>query len=50
VKGDAGTAQDGSWQDNFLYARTFTVAGGASELIRDLIAERTLGMPRGRGH
>lgn len=50
VKGDEGTAQQGRWQDDFLYARTFTVAGGASELIRDLIAERTLGMPRGRGH
>jgi hypothetical protein len=49
VKGDDGTAQDGRWQDEFLYARTYTVAGGASELMRDLIAERSLGMPRGRG-
>jgi len=49
VKGDEDPAQGGRWQDDFLYARTFTVAGGASELMRDLIAERTLGMPRGRG-
>jgi alkylation response protein AidB-like acyl-CoA dehydrogenase len=49
VKGDDGAAREGRWQDDFLYARTFTVAGGASELMRDLIAERTLGMPRGRG-
>jgi alkylation response protein AidB-like acyl-CoA dehydrogenase len=49
VGGDEGTAQGGRWQDEFLFARTFTVAGGASELMRDLLAERTLGMPRGRG-
>ena len=49
-KGDEGTAQEGRWQDEFLYARTYTVAGGASELMRDLLAERVLGMPRGRGH
>lgn len=50
VKGDEGTAQQGRWQDEFLYARTYTVAGGASELMRDLLAERALGMPRGRAH
>jgi alkylation response protein AidB-like acyl-CoA dehydrogenase len=50
VKGDADTAQQGRWQDEFLYARTYTVAGGASELMRDVLAERILGMPRGRAH
>jgi alkylation response protein AidB-like acyl-CoA dehydrogenase len=47
--GDEDVAQGGRWQDEFLFARTFTVAGGASELMRDLLAERTLGMPRDRG-
>ncbi|MHB1536909.1 MAG: acyl-CoA dehydrogenase family protein [Solirubrobacteraceae bacterium] len=48
VGGDVDTAQRGYWQDEFLFARTFTVAGGASELMRDLLAERALGMPRDR--
>jgi alkylation response protein AidB-like acyl-CoA dehydrogenase len=34
------------WQDEFLYARTYTVAGGASEIMRNILAERALGMPR----
>jgi hypothetical protein len=34
------------WQDEFLYARTYTVAGGASEIMRNVLAERALGMPR----
>jgi alkylation response protein AidB-like acyl-CoA dehydrogenase len=35
-----------SWQDEFLYARTYTVAGGSSEIMRNMLAERTLNMPR----
>ena len=50
MKGEEDSLQEGRWQDEFLYARTYTVAGGASELMRDLLAERVLGMPRGRGH
>jgi alkylation response protein AidB-like acyl-CoA dehydrogenase len=36
----------GWWQDAFLYARAYTIAGGANEVLRTLIAERGLGMPR----
>lgn len=36
----------GRWQDEWLYARAFTIAGGSSEIMRTLIAERGLGLPR----
>ncbi|MBN8866471.1 MAG: acyl-CoA dehydrogenase family protein [Solirubrobacterales bacterium] len=46
TEGDPDVRQNGRWQDEFLYARTYTVAGGASEIMRNIIAERALGMPR----
>jgi hypothetical protein len=43
---DTRAESERSWQDEFLYARTYTVAGGSSEIMRNLLAERTLKMPR----
>jgi alkylation response protein AidB-like acyl-CoA dehydrogenase len=36
----------------FTYITAFgdTIAGGSNEIMRNLIAERVLGMPRIRGH
>ncbi len=45
-EGDELTFEDGRWQDAFLYARAWTIAGGSNEIMRNLIAERGLGLPR----
>jgi hypothetical protein len=46
VEGDQLAEEDGRWQDAFLYARAWTIAGGSNEIMRNLIAERGLGLPR----
>ena len=46
VEGDPASPEDGRWQDEFLYARAYTIAGGANEIMRNMISERALGMPR----
>ena len=46
IEGDDLSYEDGRWQDRFLYARAWTIAGGTNEIMRNLIAERGLGLPR----
>lgn len=36
---------EGFWQEEFLAARAFTIGGGTNEIMRNLIAERVLGLP-----
>ncbi|MGH9210671.1 MAG: acyl-CoA dehydrogenase family protein [Acidimicrobiales bacterium] len=37
---------DGRWQQSFLNAPSIRIAGGSDEIQRNVIAERTLGLPR----
>jgi alkylation response protein AidB-like acyl-CoA dehydrogenase len=46
VEGDPNALEHGRWQDEWLYARAYTIAGGSSEIMRNMIAERGLGLPR----
>ncbi|CDR17959.1 acyl-CoA dehydrogenase family protein [Streptomyces iranensis] len=46
TEGDPDAVSGGWWQDAFLYARAYTIAGGANEVLRTVVAERALGLPR----
>ena len=36
-----------AWSASFLFNRCLTIAGGTSDIQRNVIAERLLGLPRG---
>jgi alkylation response protein AidB-like acyl-CoA dehydrogenase len=45
-EGDVAAVDAGRWSDMFYYARAYTIAGGSSEIIRNILSERVLGLPR----
>ena len=47
LRGSAQALDDGAWPHLFLYSRGRTIAAGSSEIQRNIIAERLLGLPRG---
>ncbi len=46
---DAGPlgAPPGLWHHGFLFAPALTIGGGTSEVQRNIVAERVLGLPHG---
>ncbi len=48
VRGSPHAVDEGQWPYRMLYSRGRTIAAGTSEVQRNIIAERLLGLPRGR--
>jgi alkylation response protein AidB-like acyl-CoA dehydrogenase len=45
-EGSPQTPDRGRWAYQFLYDRSLTIAGGTSEVQRNIVAQRVLGLPR----
>jgi alkylation response protein AidB-like acyl-CoA dehydrogenase len=43
---DPEALDDGHWQDEFLYAKAYTISGGSNQIMQNLLGERALGLPR----
>ena len=45
--GEPAGLDRGDWQERYLYSRSVTISSGTSEVLRNLIAQQGLGLPRG---
>ena len=46
IQGEEGLAKDSDWTYRFLRARANSIEGGTTEILKNIIAERVLGLPR----
>jgi alkylation response protein AidB-like acyl-CoA dehydrogenase len=46
-RGDAHAIEQGRWQYEYLWSRAASIYAGTSEVQRNIIAQRVLGLPRG---
>ena len=47
VAGPRALLADDAWTYRFLRARANSIEGGTTEILRNIVAERVLGLPRG---
>jgi alkylation response protein AidB-like acyl-CoA dehydrogenase len=46
IRGEEGLVKDSEWTYRFLRARANTIEGGTTEILRNIVAERVLGLPK----
>jgi alkylation response protein AidB-like acyl-CoA dehydrogenase len=46
--GPRALAAGGSWSYELMRARGNTIEGGTTEILKNIVAERVLGLPKGR--
>ena len=44
---DPHAVDAGAWYESYLYSRSVTISSGTSEVLRSLLAQQALGLPRG---
>ena len=47
-RGSEQAIDNGSWQYSFLRSRANSIEGGTTDILKNIIAERVLGLPKMR--